>query len=248
MGMKTCTRCGETKPLDAFIKAPRRADGRGSHCRTCHNEQVRANKAYRRVWHECTLCGDDRIIDRRNVRPDLICDKCQRDNVRERNNVRWFLTRPAIRERDALERARRYGRSHLRTIEVSWKRQIRANQWLAVLRPRVCSCGAVFNTASWTRIYCDVCKPARGKLGNWISKARRVALYERDGWLCFCGDPVIPWGSSDNPFDPLYATLDHIQPRSLGGSDDDGNLRTAHFGCNSERGADPDWELELSAA
>ena len=48
-----------------------------------------------------------------------------------------------------------------------------------------------------------------------------------------CGERV------DRHADPLsdwYPSLDHIVPRSHGGTDDADNLRTAHRWCNSVRG------------
>jgi 5-methylcytosine-specific restriction endonuclease McrA len=43
---------------------------------------------------------------------------------------------------------------------------------------------------------------------------------------------------SSDAYNPFYPSLDHILPRSLGGTHDSSNLRTAHLHCNSMRGAD----------
>lgn len=70
--------------------------------------------------------------------------------------------------------------------------------------------------------------------GRWIKTSDRLALYERDRWTCqICGEPVnrTPW--SHDPRDP---TLDHIVPRSRGGTHEASNLRTACFLCNALRG------------
>lgn len=62
---------------------------------------------------------------------------------------------------------------------------------------------------------------------KWIRRAKRVAIYERDGWACvYCGSP-----------DEL--TLDHIDPRSCGGSNHAINLLTACYRCNSKRKDQP---------
>jgi len=37
---------------------------------------------------------------------------------------------------------------------------------------------------------------------------------------------------TDRDYDPLAASIDHILPRSRGGTDDDGNLQIAHLRCN----------------
>lgn len=68
----------------------------------------------------------------------------------------------------------------------------------------------------------------------WIGTRDRMALYERDNWTChLCGEPVDP-RADFNAND--YPSLDHVTPRSLGGSDEPDNLRTAHRGCNARRG------------
>ena len=38
---KTCTKCGETKPLDDFHRHKGKADGRRSHCKECVREYYR---------------------------------------------------------------------------------------------------------------------------------------------------------------------------------------------------------------
>jgi hypothetical protein len=57
---KTCTKCGETKPLDQFPRAARNRDGIDSWCRACHTEasrhhrqanRARTNEATRR-WRQ----------------------------------------------------------------------------------------------------------------------------------------------------------------------------------------------------
>ena len=60
-----------------------------------------------------------------------------------------------------------------------------------------------------------------------ISTYKRARIYERDNWACvYCGKAV-----NGN------ATLDHVVPRMLGGSDEEGNLVTACPPCNREKGA-----------
>ncbi len=85
--------------------------------------------------------------------------------------------------------------------------------------------------------YCNPCGHEvrkRSQKGDWITKDRRRALYERDNWTCqLCGEPVDP-----STYGGRYPTLDHIEPQSLALIPDhsDRNLRTAHLSCNSKRG------------
>ena len=77
-----------------------------------------------------------------------------------------------------------------------------------------------------------------------IAKSARLAIYEAAGWACsLCKCPTRPDEDSNHP---RYPTLDHIQPRSLGGGDELENLRLACRQCNTLRGNNVDWVPELS--
>lgn len=66
-----------------------------------------------------------------------------------------------------------------------------------------------------------------GRSAKWCSKKRRAAIYARDGERCvYCGAGA-----------PL--TLDHLQPRVMGGGNGASNLVTACARCNSARGRLP---------
>lgn len=72
-----------------------------------------------------------------------------------------------------------------------------------------------------------------------IKKSVRLAIYEACGWQCqLCFSPVRP---DEDPNHPRYPTLDHIQPRARGGSDDASNLRLACRQCNTLRGTNVEW-------
>lgn len=99
-----------------------------------------------------------------------------------------------------------------------------------VVRSTCRKCGG---TVLWhsARTYCSAaCKHNRPR--RWQKHALEV--HERDQWTCqLCGTPTLrEWVKGDM----RSPTLDHIMPRSLGGSDDIGNLRTAHWLCNAIRG------------
>ena len=52
--MKTCSKCGESKPLEAYAPDKRNTDGCNTHCRVCHKEYYKANrekiKEKSRIW------------------------------------------------------------------------------------------------------------------------------------------------------------------------------------------------------
>ncbi|WP_353963754.1 HNH endonuclease signature motif containing protein [Streptomyces sp. NBC_00237] len=67
--------------------------------------------------------------------------------------------------------------------------------------------------------------------GAAVGSVSRWRVYERDAWTChICGDPV----DRDAVVPDLAApVLDHVMPLARGGPHSEGNLKTAHFYCNS---------------
>ena len=76
-----------------------------------------------------------------------------------------------------------------------------------------------------------------GRGSHWIRDEKREAIYSRDGWTCWaCGlrvarQPALKAGARG-----LLATLDHVVPRQLGGTNDERNLATMCDPCNVDRG------------
>lgn len=77
--------------------------------------------------------------------------------------------------------------------------------------------------------------PRDSRPRNWISEEDRRAVFEKAGWCCaICETAMRP---DFGYLHDLYPTLDHILPRSRGGSDDPSNLQPAHRICNLRKGA-----------
>lgn len=73
-----------------------------------------------------------------------------------------------------------------------------------------------------------------GSVRHWISTERRLAIYERDAWMCWiCG---ILTDRDGDPNADLSPSLDHFLARARGGTHADENLRCAHRLCNAKRG------------
>ena len=69
-----------------------------------------------------------------------------------------------------------------------------------------------------------------GRSSKWCWRPTRFAIYHRDSFDCVYCRLLFPLASG---FGDL--TLDHVQPRSQGGSNDPTNLVTCCFDCNSAR-------------
>lgn len=68
-------------------------------------------------------------------------------------------------------------------------------------------------------------------------------IFERDGWRCgLCGRKVDRDLKAPHP---MSASLDHIQPLSLGGLHTKANVQLAHLSCNSRKQARAGGQLRL---
>lgn len=183
-----------------------------------------------KVERPCVDCGTVRLVD-----PNLGSQFCRSCSAR----------RNAVKANEA-RRARGPGRALVGPVPASFcviperhpARSSQSKQRIFVEGP--CAwCGERFCIVDQaTARFCSKrCRKAAGKYaaGRFlIADSDRIAIYERDGWVCqLCGDPV---DRDLGPSDVWAATLDHIVPRSKGGSDDFDNLRLAHRWCNSVRG------------
>lgn len=73
----------------------------------------------------------------------------------------------------------------------------------------------------------------------------RAAIFQRDGWRChLCGESITTREFRNRPGDP---TIDHLVPRSKGGTNDPANLAAAHNVCNQRRGNKGAVQLRLAA-
>lgn len=69
----------------------------------------------------------------------------------------------------------------------------------------------------------------RGKMKLRASEMRAYLAHEQCGLCAICGGP---FGSGD-----LAPSIDHIVPRSSGGTNEIDNLRAAHCKCNNAKGS-----------
>lgn len=104
-------------------------------------------------------------------------------------------------------------------------------------------------------MYCTTCKARRLKELKAIDRARRKGqirrgdliyaqdVYARDGYRCqLCGRPL---AMHLKPPHPKAPTVDHILPLAGGGAHTLSNVQSAHFQCNSSKGARGTDQLRL---
>jgi 5-methylcytosine-specific restriction endonuclease McrA len=122
-------------------------------------------------------------------------------------------------------------------------------------RPTICQQCSVSFIGKWKRI-CDACTESNKRSIRRKAKAsrrlleahrsyRRADIFERDRWRChLCGRAVDRGHKVPHH---MAATIDHLIPLSEGGPDAPHNVATAHFICNSKRGAQGIAQLRLAA-
>lgn len=110
--------------------------------------------------------------------------------------------------------------------------------------PRQCKdCGTTYSSPYAGQERCKPCK-RKATRGRWISNKRRFTLYQRDKFKChICNKKT---NINAHYLDSDYPTLDHLVPRSKGGSDEDYNLATCCRECNTLRGANELPMLQLA--
>jgi hypothetical protein len=82
-----------------------------------------------------------------------------------------------------------------------------------------------------TTKYCPRCRNEYDKY-----KMTAAQLAERDGSACaLCGEPVDMTLRRFDPNGEMCASVDHVTPRSLGGSHEPENLQLAHMLCNQRK-------------
>lgn len=160
---------------------------------------------------DASKCGTERGRDQHRRRGEACCEPCR---------VAWNEV-SGQRRKDALARG--------------WVRPDREAPMIKFHQADCSECGQALARAALDDPLCATCRGNKPGYNIPISRADRLGIYDRDGWVCqLCGEPVDP---AVDPRTRWGATLDHITPRSLGGSHDSSNLRLAHRRCNSVRGA-----------
>uniref|UniRef100_UPI00338F75DE HNH endonuclease n=1 Tax=Mobiluncus sp. TaxID=47293 RepID=UPI00338F75DE len=75
--------------------------------------------------------------------------------------------------------------------------------------------------------------------GRKVRDLARLAVSVYGSRCCYCHEPIDPIYSDESIYGhnhPRRLSLEHLIPRSRGGSNSIENLRPCHLGCNSRRG------------
>lgn len=189
--------------------------------------------------------------------PKRVCDVCGAEFVRRAGGTG---KQPRFCSRLCADEARRMGlvKTGQRPSTPKAPKAPKAPQSRIYIRD-CAACGGDFVGRAGNAKYCSdacryrkVCDVANARTmglyrlatqfidGRYVGRQWRVALLQylvdRDGDKCgICGRKVDTSLKSGTRGSRRGPSVDHIVPRSLGGSDDLENLRLAHWGCNQKR-------------
>jgi len=90
----------------------------------------------------------------------------------------------------------------------------------------------------------------KGQGSKWLTKKKRAAIYARDHYECvWCGTKASPARvlPEDGVAPGEVLTIDHLIPRSRGGTNEANNLVTSCMSCNILRGDAEIWSMFCKA-
>lgn len=115
------------------------------------------------------------------------------------------------------------------------RRTVASAIWKADNRDRVSATNAAWYSSNKERVYAYAAARRARRRGNGVAPYNRLDIFERDLWTCqLCGGAV---DRDIHKTDPMRASIDHIVPIVLGGSDTPSNVHLAHLRCNKVKGA-----------
>lgn len=216
--------CSDSRPFEHGVPSSYRHRGcRCEDCRRAWNEDCanRRRAARERGWRRASFVGRS-------------CDECGA-LLRSKGGAKDGLSLCIQHRREKTDRDRQLAarRRALKVKVAKIAQGTAGNPRWPFIQGECDECGVYFVRKGAASPFCSkACSAARRK--SWISRRDRLAIYDRDGWMCQICHGAVP---RDVPITSDWsATLDHIVPRSRGGTDDADNLRTAHRWCNSVRG------------
>jgi hypothetical protein len=206
--MKTCTKCRESKPTEAFPKDRSRKDGLNNKCRPCCLKQWQE-------WREKNLERSQHYHrEYRKKNPDKV--KLWTSRHKKPDPVKSAEYMRAWRARDPE------------------KRREQERLWRARNTEKSAAANARWRTTYPERHSERSARYKARKRANTVERVDYAAIIERDQGVCqICGEPV---DFSLPPYDPMSRSFDHIIPLAKGGPHSMTNVQLSHLNCNVRKG------------
>ena len=217
--MKTCTKCGEVKPITEFGKHAKTRDGLRACCKTCNSiataAYVTANKdkvaAKRAAWR---AANPDKVRAHKEAYYAANIDKVKAYKAAYyASNAEKVKSRSAAWYEANQDRAKASGTSYYAAN--ADKIKARAAAWYAA-NPEA------------NRMHHQNRRARKRAAGGKLSSGLADKLFNLQRGKCACGCKR-PLGTEYN--------LDHIMPLALGGSNTDDNIQLLRAKCNNYKRA-----------
>lgn len=246
--MKRCSKCGEIKPFNDFLKHKRNRDGLESQCRACQKASRKAKReangdAERAKCRDYYQRNREKVLKRhkvRNAQPDTrerrrAYDEMRRMTMRDELNAR---SRERYAQNSEKERSmsRAYYWRHREKIAETKKRAYQINRDVYLQRSREYQVSHPEQTRAAIKRY-RAAHPERIRAQKHLRRTRIAGAHGRytdrdvghmlamqQGHCAYCGRIVT-------------LTIEHINPIARGGSNGPENICLACWKCNLEKGA-----------
>lgn len=230
MDDRTCQQCGKPftrRPQSKYCsdsckartgRAAAIADGRYAAQQAAHRARKAADRAANA--RPCPYCG---TLMENPRRKQCGADDCQQKLKAEQ------IARTLRKAREYRERTGKW------PSQVNGKPEHRARSNAKAVAKRAARQAAGLPAQPWNEARKAAYQRRRAaKHGAAAEKFTPLEIFERDGWRCgICGRKV----NRDLAYPhPKSASIDHVEPLSLGGEHSRANTRLAHLDCNIQRG------------
>lgn len=233
--MKTCAKCGETKPIDEFHRDKRKVDGRRSRCKTCEN-------AWQREFQHQHKTETGQYYSRK-YRYERTCIQCSKVWSTPNKQAKYCSNTCQAEHEHGVDRIPKRSRAAYLKRQRLLRRMAKAAAGTRGVVPFVAgpcaSCGipivARRSAIRWCSKKCKQSQKAARrraiKRDAYVEDVSRQKIFERDRWRCrLCNQKVAADQVAPHPLAPV---LDHIIPLARGGTHEAANVQCAHFLCNS---------------
>lgn len=207
--MKRCTKCRSEKPLTDFPSDRSRKDGLANKCRPCCYETWKSWRA-KNLEHSQAYHRQYRAMSAEEKQARALARVFATSEDRARYQREWYERHA----NDVKQRAREWRQANPERYSASTmaRRRVHPEQHAQL-----------------------AAKYRARKRANTVERVDYAAVIERDERTChICGDAV---DLSLPKYHPMSKSFDHVIPLSKGGSHSMVNVKLAHFGCNSRKGA-----------
>lgn len=225
---KSCTKCGELKPLDEFSPHPRGKFGRQPSCKACARAYREANREKtRESQRKYYLANKDKIAARSRANTERDAERrreyyqANREEIRNKQADRRKADPESHKARDAAYRAA--SREKIRAYRIRYAEEN---------RERARRLSTEWQKANHERVIENQRRQRARKRGAAVGEVDLDSL-----WTGNCGICGQSMDASLRRPDPMSKSIDHITPLSRGGAHEQSNLQWAHLVCNFRKGA-----------